>query len=267
MKQDGKYYKLFKLNKKAIDIGTVLLSIVKIPTYLKFKNIRGKNKVIKTLKNSKRCYICGLGPSLKNVDLTKLDGDIIAVNRFYKFAEENNLDIKPVFYCLLDDMFYKEAAIEDTKKAFARFKETNFMLNGKYINDIKPYTKDDNNNFYIFLGGKQISNKTKLDFTKLIPIANNVLNTAILLAIYSGYEEIVLLGADFNSFASSKKNHCYIDEIENRELSLGFELYCYSLVAADHAAIALYAKQQGIKIYNATQDSLIDAYEKIKLNN
>jgi len=262
MAQEGKYYDLFKFNKKIIDIGSSLLSMKRLPQYFRMKEIRENNINIKTLRNSERCYICGLGPSLRDVDFSTIDGDIIAVNRFYKFVEENDLNIIPTFYCLIDDAFYKEEAIEDAMKAFKKFKGSSFVLNGKYINNIRPYTKNVKNDFYVFMWGKQVQEETVLDFTKLVPVANNVMNTAILLAMYAGYKEIYLLGADFNSFASPRRNHCYKDEIESREFSLGFELFCYSFVAEDHRQINLYAKRNGIKIFNATEESLIDAYEK-----
>lgn len=263
MAQEGKYYDLFNFNKKILNLGSILISIKRWPQYISMRKMRRKNLNIRIKRKSDRCYILGLGPSLKNVDFTKISGDVIVVNRFYKFAEEEKLPIKPTFYCIMDDAFYNEEAIDDMQEAFEKYPDSSFVLNAKYHKAVMSLRKDIENSFYICMWGKQINKNSRIDFTKLVPVANNVLNTAILLAIYAGYKEVVLLGADFNSFASTKRNHCYTDDVANREFDLGFELYCYSFVAEDHRHIEIYSQNNNIKIYNATEGSLIDAYEKI----
>lgn len=264
MSQKGKYWDIFVLNKKIIDIGCFFLSIKRMPQYIAASKERAKNRNIKLVRKNDKCYICGLGPSLKEVDFNRIDADIIVVNRFYKFAEQNNINISPTYYCLIDDAFYKDLSGE-AQKAFSRYPNSAFLLNGKYKDYIKEETRKLGNAFYAFMWKGALNKRTRIDFTRRIPIANNVVNTAIALAIYAGYKEIILLGCDFNSFASPKSIHCYHEENDERIFSLGFELFCYSFVAEDHMEIDAYAKRNGIKIYNATQGSLIDAYEKIDM--
>jgi len=267
MSQKGKYWDIFRLNKKIIDLGCDFLSLLRIPQYIRYSKQRANNKNIKLLRKSDRCYICGLGPSLKTVDFNKIKDDTIVVNRFYKFADQNNINLTPTYYCLIDDAFYKETLIEETRKAFDKYPNSAFLLNGKYIKNIKNETNQLSNAFYGFMWNRTLNKKTNIDFSKRIPIANNVVNTAIALAIYAGYKEIFLLGCDFNSFASPKSVHCYDEKDTERQISLGFELFCYSFVAEDHLELAAYARRKGIKIYNATPGSLIDAYEtKSKFN-
>lgn len=263
---NGKYWEIFNINRKIIDIGCWLLSFIRLPQYIASSRIRGANKNIKFTRKSEKCYICGNGPSLKNVDFKRIkDDDIIVVNKFYKFAKEKNIEITPTFYCLIDDAFYRNEFIEDTKLAFQKYPSSAFLLNGKYIENIKQHISNLKSTFFAFMWKESLNNKTTIDFTKRIPIANNVINTAIALAIYAGYKEIFLIGCDFNSFSAPKSLHCYKEKEKEKEMSLSFELFNYALVAEDHIQLDNYANRNGVKIYNATPGSLIDAYERIDL--
>ena len=75
-----------------------------------------------------------------------------------------------------------------------------------------------------------------------------------------GYKDINLLGCDFNSFASTKQNHCYDDKAPARLYPMYEELFAYSFAAKDHTDLQQYAMKLGCRIVNRTEGSLIDAY-------
>ena len=261
----SKYELVFELNKFLFNIGCFILSIIRFPSYLKSKNTRLKNCEIKNMPKTQKCYVIGLGPSLKKVDLSKLDGDSIVVNHFYKFGA--NLNFTPTFYCLLDDVFFTEEYASNFANAYERYPNTKFLLNGKYQAYVEKKKGILTNAYYAYMWkGYFINTKEKLDFTKRVPMAGNVICTAIAFAMYAGYKEIILLGCDFNSFASQTDEHCYYEENAQRKLSLGFLLFCYSFVADTHIELEEYAKFNGVKITNATPGSLIDAYKRVNLD-
>jgi hypothetical protein len=101
-----------------------------------------------------------------------------------------------------------------------------------------------------------------IDFTKNLPTLGNVMVVAIALALYVGYKEIILLGADFNSFASTSRKHCYTEDNNVKLRSLSSELFMHSFVADTHYELRKYAEKHGVRIINATKGSLLDAYER-----
>ena len=93
-----------------------------------------------------------------------------------------------------------------------------------------------------------------------MPAFGNVACTAIACAMALGYKKIVLLGCDFNSFASRSNNHCYTDKNIDRLHKMSYELFCYSFNADMHDELQFYAMEHDIEIINSTKGSLIDAY-------
>lgn len=249
---------LFNLNNKIFDCFNRVLRVVRIPKEIKSLEIRKKNIALKRYKKSDKCYVVGLGPSLKNVNLDILDGDIITVNRYFRFDAEGKK--KPTYYCILDKAFFGRNAAKELKAAICQYPDSCFILNGLYKSwcDLELSHK---HLFYSYMWNGAFIHKKKVDFTKVLPIANNVVNVAIMLALYCEYKEIYLLGCDFNSFASPVASHCYKDEKSERLWRLDFELYCYSLIANSHSELKQYADEKGITIKNITKGSLIDAYD------
>lgn len=257
----GKFERLFELNKFLFRIFGFLLSVRRIRLLWKNKKSLRKNAEIKSLKNSKKCFVIGLGPSLKKIDLKKLDGDLIVTNRFNKV--EGSKNIKPVAYVLLDNFFYNGKYKDDLLGAINDFSDSFFVLNGAYRDNIDSSVLANVKHAFIycwkgFLNGK----KDNLDLAKLLPIMNNVACAAEVVALYMGYEEICLLGCDFNSFASLKKEHVYKEKNEERLWSMSNELFQYAFAADLHHQLDIYSRRRGQRIYNLTEGSLIDAYER-----
>lgn len=254
----GKFNLIFDLDKVIMDIGAGVLSFFRLHKLLADQKYLIQNKELFEKKKRDICYVVGLGPSLKYVDLSKLDGDIIVTNRFTN-VEGASL-INPTFYCLIDGYFYNNKNDDTLKKATEMFSDSTFILNGKYRKTVPNLIDKEINDFYVYIFGGVFNHKNSIDLSKKIPLSGNVVITALFLALYLKYKKIVLIGCDFNSFASRKPIHCYEDESEERQISLAFELFCYSFVADTHYEINKYALDNNIEIVNATQGSLIDAY-------
>lgn len=257
----SKFDFLFKVNVKMLNISSVLISVKRKMGYS--TKILKRNEDLITCKKSDTLYVIGLGPSLRNVDLSKIDGDVICSNRFYKF--EGAAQLIPQFYCLMDNDFFTGNAVNDFLKAYEKYPETKFILNGKYKKEIEGLLGNRENIFYTYGWGKMVDENSSLDFTKNLPLALNVVCRMIETGIYMGYKKIVLLGCDFNSFATSKNKHCYDDKEDGVHWKLSYELFCYSFAAKEHEMLELIARKRNIEILNATEGSLIDAYERTSI--
>lgn len=249
-----------RINKYMYDLTGFLVSIVRFPKYLALKSNLKKNQDLVKQKKSDKCFICGLGPSLKDVDFSKLDGDIITVNGFYKF--DINREISPDFYCMVDGAYERDPLLDEMYEAIDKYDKTQFVLNGKFRHVIEKKYHNAENVSYLADWKSFFNPNKKIDYSKYSSALGNVVCVAIGMALYLEYKEIVLLGCDFNSFAATKSSHCYVEENDDRKLSLGFELYAYSLVIQTHYELSKYANFHGLKIINATPNSLIDAYTR-----
>lgn len=254
----GKFEMIFRLNSVILNMGGFILSFLRYPRSLYFKKIMKKNKELTIYKKSDRCYICGLGPSLKNVDFDKIDGDSIVVNRFILF--DKSLRFKPTYYALIDEGFLWPENSEILIDSINKYESIPFVLNSKYYKFLNKKFKRINNLYYVCFWKGIFNAKKKIDYEKLMSAMGDVVCFSISLAIYLGYKEIILLGCDFNSFALPKMMHCYEEIDDERQMSLALELLCHSIIANTHLELEKYAKKRGIRIINATPGSLIDAY-------
>lgn len=214
-----------------------------------------KNRFLIERKKSDVCYICALGPSLKNVDLAKIKGDTMVVNRFYR-TNESHPEFVPTYYLMYDASFGGKYCSE-LEKAVDLYSDrgTFFLLNSKFAK-----LGLQNERLYYLSAFRGLFKGQNYRIDRIMPSFANVVGVAIGAAMGMGYKKIVLLGCDFNSFASPVSNHCYKEKDNTRKIELWFELYRYALVAHGHNVINDYALEHGIEVVNSTKGSLIDAY-------
>lgn len=253
----GKYEMLFNLNLAIQNYGGKLLSIKRLPYIMKEKSSLERNRELFRFKKSDICYILGLGPSLKGIDLSKLKGDSIATNRFYRYDNIHQID--PTYYLMMDNAYFSDSEKQCLIDAKNQYPRSAFVLNGKYHAEAEQIVGSDLI-YYMYSWNGIFSGKT-IDLCKVLPAFGNVVCCAIGLALGLGYKRIVLLGCDFNSFATQKVQHCYEEAKDAPKLrTLASELFNYSFEAEMHNQLSDYAKKHDVVIVNGTPPSLIDAY-------
>lgn len=253
---------LFDLDIKIINaVGLFKVVSNFIKKHQLFTCIKRNIDLTKRDAENKKCYICALGPSLKKVNLNAIKGDTIVVNRFFKIGQDFPQFV-PTYYVLLDDNFASKELEGDLLKALDTYipQGTKFILNSKLYGNQLLDNYPQNQLYYISCFSGSFDYRKEYSLDKVMPIFENVVGAAILSAIHIGYKNISLLGCDFNSFASTTRNHCYADESSERWYRMSFELFSYAFAANTHDNIQLYAKRHNIKITNSTKGSLIDAY-------
>lgn len=235
----------------------------------KEKKLIKQNIKFKDIHKGERCFILGTGPSLGKLTSEQVEGlkkeITIGVNSLYKATFTK--DLVPSYYALFDNLYWGEFsnAFTDIKEKYSSRCPV-FFTDYRAENIIKQMGVVDST---IFLYGKKYPvNEIHNNICKNMDIAQNVVGTCILIAIYLGFKEIYLLGCDYNSFAHLQDVHCYndSDEIIERENRLGFLLKFYAITTEIHYLIAKLAKQRGVKIINATPNSLLDAYQRKDLS-
>ena len=253
---------LYNFNMRAFDIAGSVKCVQNYFLKHKLYTVIKRNAQLKErVKTSGKAYVCALGPSLKQVDLNKIKGDTIVVNRFFKIGKDFP-DFVPTYYVMIDYGFVSEANKKDFHEALDTYlpKGTIFFLNSMLAGSpvLEGYNTDNIYFISCFRGNVHDNKQYQLD--KILPAFQNVVGAAELILMLLGYKEITLLGCDFNSFASRKRIHCYKDASEERIYKMSSELFAYSLAAKGHEDLQRYALTHGISIINSTKDSLIDAY-------
>ncbi len=274
-------------------------SFSKVILLSKFRNI-----LISGYKSNDKCIILGNGPSLiKSVEKNKeilLKYDLVCVNNFVK----SNLfeELKPRFYILsasvlfMDDKDLSELYINIRNDIFKNLAEkTSWDI---YL--MIPFTAKKCTKFqhliYSCSSLKPIYfNQTPVEgfsfFNHLcfgkgigMPRPHNILIPAIMNCIYLNYKEIYLLGADHSwlpEISVNERNEALVnqkhfyDEIESkpekmqdyisRPRKLHEIIHKFYLTFKGYWEIKSFAEKQGVKIYNSSETSMIDAFDRIEI--
>nr|WP_309098437.1 6-hydroxymethylpterin diphosphokinase MptE-like protein [Fredinandcohnia onubensis] len=225
-----------------------------------------KNLELKNKHKGERCFILGNGPSLKGMDLTKIQNEkIFAVNFFaksYLFPQ-----IQPTYYCMLDGAFGQAKHIDDAIHILNAV-NANFLLGEWAIKAFEHFDTSQKKIYYSFSSLIQYGDSTCYDFAKITTGSPNVINHCIKWALFMGFDEIYLLGCDFNQFARPKQGHFYGSKPahESNSYRRGMDLMYSSQALFDHYALEKESRKINSKIFNATPNSLIDAYETVDYN-
>ena len=187
---------------------------------------------------------------------------VFGVNYFYK--SEIVETIKPMYYFLYDENFY-EKNIADTKEVLKKLPEAIFFVRTKAFSNFKKNNISNEKIYYQSCSVVQYDDYISVDMTKNMTAPYNVVLGCIQTALFMGFKNIYLLGCDYNSFACLNLEHFYDDgkKIHSRNMSLGYEMKYYTLVTYHHYALEKYSKANNINVYNITDNSLLDAYERI----
>ncbi len=256
-------------------------------------------------KHSDKLIIIGNGPSLnesiKNYKEDIMRYDCMVVNHFCE-TEYYSL-IKPQYYLLADPNFFGDInKYSDWQKERVNNFIEKLLKNTKWDIDlvVPSFAKEsdfvsrisenklihilffNNNNLYKFEDDYE---KYKLWDENLIEVpAQTCLNSCIWLGVFLRYKEVYLIGADTNwiellkidqetnelytidkHFYGEKKRRIYKDVEGTVPVLLHEELFSNYYALKSYWELRGYAEYAGVKVYNASEYSLIDAFERKKI--
>ena len=250
-----------------------------------------KNRELKNKYKGERCFIIGNGASIREQDLSLLRDEITFVaNGFCKY--DKYPEISPDYYLMLDSAFFRSdsgkimcAEIVKNLKKY-NYKPVFILPYGvrEIVQD--EYQWNDWATVYYIDGSMSfVDGDTKpWDITKTVPSPQNVVQVAILLATYMGFEEINLLGIEqtnvidniYNYLGKTIVHYAYEEDKEAAAVALKAstleplekQLLGYARIFHLYREIYHLCQAQGIKVYNCTPGSLVDSipyrnYEEI----
>jgi gamma-glutamylcyclotransferase (GGCT)/AIG2-like uncharacterized protein YtfP len=254
-------------------------------------------------KNTDKIIILGNGPSLKNqlansIDILK-SNQCVCVNSFV--LTEYYSIIKPRVYLLIDPSFFVQCAVLEIEQEHISVFNNLFIkttwnvdlvVSSKYKDNDRILKLKENHHInilfinqddYIAFNTKEeqfkLLNKNKIRFP-----AQTVLNTAVYLCIFWKYKNIILLGADTSwheelridqktnilyindeHFYGTKKRIIYSDTLQTIPSKLHQELFAIARALEYYCLLREYADYNSVFVYNASEKSWIDAFERKEL--
>lgn len=237
--------------------------------------------------------IMGNGPSLSDTIRESEEAILSHPSMSVNFAA--NADelyaLRPRYYILADPIFFSEAPHENVNLLWQNFNSridwpmTLFIPATHKAASKKITNRNIRIEFFNPVGveGFQWLENMAFNSGAGMPRPRNVLIVAIMVAIKMGYKEIYLTGADHSwtrTLEVSEDNlvvtvqpHFYKDNDaeQTRVTSIYKDIRLHQILHSFHVAfksyfnIRRYADIHGIKIYNATPGSFIDAFERRSL--
>lgn len=256
-------------------------------------NLELKNKYA-----GRRCFAVGAGPSIANIDLSKLKHEYtFVVNEFEKNPQHKALS--PKFHLIMESNYFTEEGPEFWLNSFKE-KDQNIPPETIVITKIeaKPFVEKYNlfkRHTVYYIGTQGIFTDKfpfNIDFNRYVPNPKNSILMCIIAAAWMGFDEIYLLGCEHSFLAQplgpSKSlgfSHSYKDEtfkldrvdkevlkkyITPKEMSANYESLMLNTLQLFRNYRLFYAKARkahpNLKIFNATPNSFLDVFPMINFN-
>ena len=209
-----------------------------------------------------RCFIIATGPSLTLKDVERLRGETtFSVNSITGFFDMT--DWRPTYYGVIDANAYSKVDRQKLKDISAVFYHS--VLDYPYENGYSVPLILSHHCYHNTMLQKKHPllfpwTKFSSDITKCVYDGRTVVYAMIQIAVYMGFSEIYLLGADCNYHG--KQMHSQHLSYENKSVDpdVGdYMIECYRVAKS-------YADNRGIKIYNATRGGMLEVFERVDLD-
>ncbi len=274
-------------------LANTSISILKVLIQSKFSN-ESSNE------SGKTCIVLGNGPSLKTSLTNHKDffkkHSLFCVNSFS--MSDEYIELKPQYYVILDYSFWKsdEKIILDTLEAIKtkttwpiKFLVPQMSAGSKRFEDLSNANTNiqlQYFNYTVFKGFPEIAHWF---YSKdlAMPQSQNVLVATIFLAMNCNFKEVYLVGADHtwhenlhldeNNLLSLRHIHFY-DDVEkttfipfkkgvhvNETFKVHEIFAAWAKVFYGYIALENYSNYKNCKIYNASEVTFVDAFERKKL--
>ena len=211
-----------------------------------------KIKKLKDIHKGKRCFIIGGAPSLKLLDLSKLNDEMtFTVNRGYKLKERGLKNSK--YHIIVDRLLPEDAGIMeeipiDFSKSFFINSEIDFKKNGCDCTFVEIL----NSNMLYF----------QEDLTKPLMTIGTVISQAIQIAYYMGFNEIYLIGVDLDF--SKNPGHFYESSKEENFRQATLSVKGEDVMLKGMETITNFLNSKGVNIYNSSPAGCLDCMPRVK---
>jgi len=225
---------------------------------------RKKNKSLQNINGKKRCFIICTGPSLTFEDLEVLSGEYtFGMNSIPMLYEKTSF--RATYYGCIDKGVYDK--LKNTIDKYSNQHEKVF-INDRIRRSIGGKLKDNwyniscNVAYHTYDRWFKGNFRCKFSDDAYIGTYNmhSVTHFLIQIAVYMGFKEIYLLGADCN-FPKNDKIHFVEHDIPDTTIETARERNI-----SGYLKIKEYTKNHDVRIYNATRGGALEVFERVDLD-
>lgn len=225
-------------------------------------HINSDLKSMKKLKNNakkRRCFIAATGPSLTKEDLELLEGEVtFGVNSIFLMYDKTKW--RPDYYVCTDAGYFKKI-YEEYKFDIMNLARKDIFLNAAS----RDIGKKNNKTHYIsFSNWNRVYDFDAYQFQDDIVSGlyafGTVTNIVIAIAMYMGYKDIYLIGAD-----CSNLNRHFINDITDQEKTDSYVDQTIQIQLSGYKLMDSETKKKGVKVYNATRGGALEVFERVAL--
>ncbi|MCI9608365.1 MAG: hypothetical protein HFJ94_09360 [Muribaculaceae bacterium] len=235
-----------------------------------------------------KLIVMGNGPSLAAVIEEQMDTLTAYPTLAVNFAANAPVfqSLAPRYYVLADPLFFNGGHHDNVRQMWQNLAAVSWPMTlfvpAKYRGKVPPVSPSVDVCFYNFVGLEGFSRFRKRVYSARLgmPRPRNVLIPAIMIGIWLGFDEIYVAGADHSwtktleveddNTVVSVQPHFYRDSSSehSRVRSLYKSIRLHELMYSFYVAFKSYfdvedfARGRGVRIYNSTKGSFIDAFER-----
>ncbi|MBB4288556.1 hypothetical protein GGE16_000572 [Rhizobium leguminosarum] len=237
-----------------------------------------ENRQLAGLHAGRRCFILGNGPSVKGLDLSRLQGEtVITVSNGYLHSDFDKFQSR--YHCV-PQITYVTMTSEDV---IDWFKEMHSHLGGAelFLSSTEAELVRKHNLFsgrtvrYLVLGESfdERPSVEIVDISKPVPRVDSVPVMALMIAMYLGFKEIILLGVDHDRFLSTSYEYAFELKVQKGKdftvnadgsptMSRHDDFQQAARLWRQYRAIANIARANDIGIFNSTPGGALDEFER-----
>ena len=212
-----------------------------------------------------RCFILGSGPSINKQDLSLIKNEYtFCTNWFINHKDFEKLNVD--FYCAYDANFTYPEINKDWLSRLENFSNMGIFFPelwaGKFSLDNANYVQYDNS-IKVYK-----DNVFNFDLAKpLYDGASVVVNMCIPIAMYMGFNKIILLGCDTNYYSKSHNNPYFYNSNEHKTFfddSADRNNDWILKVIQSYEIVLKNALKNNTQILNATPGGNLEVFERVK---
>lgn len=254
-------------------------------------NLISSNGMFKDIHKGERCFIVGNGPSIKSLDLSVLKNEIVfTVNQsprikgFDKIETNYHVWVDERFFNLDSDSPEDMELLQVMKNVKTSEKSPVVFYKTSAYQMIQKYKLDRELDIHYIMDGPINFDSPDVDFpiNRPLPVYPTCIHYAILIAMYMGFTEIVLLGCDCTGLINTiharmedSDEYAYAYDISQNEAKrmqkqqdksrLADEFLWYSRLLNTYGILYSYCKNRGCNLVNATRGSILEELPKVDL--
>ena len=241
-----------------------------------------ENQEYKDAHAGKTCYIVCNGPSIARQDLRKLAGNIVfSVSNGYR--HEHYSIYQPQYHCLPQvtrERLTEDEIVEWFKEMDERIGDAVLFLSDTERELVSRHELFQKRKFsYVRLSPHISLDDTRCDISRSIPRPQSVPVMCIMIALYMGFKNIVLLGVDHDFFLTGEYKYFYREhspvllgklggvDSRDRVTDDRYTQFCQlKTLWEQYLALRKIANKRGVNILNATDGGALDVFPRIPLD-